>query len=364
MTYLNPGGKYRGVKYRGVKFGGAFFRSKRYVAVVDMGVSAFKVVVAEKLKDDFKISHFSLVPYTLKVSSVRELMDARDFSKELKLVLDFIPARIKEIGLVLPGFFTMLKSFCIDTDKLTGNIKDVIRESLSSSFPFDLKDLAYDYWLHSIREDKVDVLCVVSQKNIIRRYSQIFQQANRELIHIDTPFTALANLFFYNVGVTDTPTALIDVGKIGANIVIVDGTKLVFAKSLPDIGGDFINRRIAYYMGIPEGSEEMNNLEKQKVTGMIPNDVIEKVIEDFSDVFVQNTTHFLSEYGVEKAFITGGSSSLPGLTSSLSSKLGFKVNIFPVVDNVKISEDIDRVYIEEAAGRLSVAIGGIINLVM
>jgi type IV pilus assembly protein PilM len=183
----------------------------------------------------------------------------------------------------------------------------------------------------SLSEEKMQILLVAASKELIKRYQTILDLAGLTVVSLETEIlSVIRGLTLYET----IPTSLVvHIGAMSTILCIVQEGILVFNYFVP-LGGVALTRAIASDFGLSFEQAE----EYKRVYGLSGNNLggkIGKAIQPILTALVTEIKKALSYYtekykndsSITQVLVTGGSSSLPGLSVYLARQLGFEVVI-------------------------------------
>jgi type IV pilus assembly protein PilM len=159
--------------------------------------------------------------------------------------------------------------------------------------------------------------------------------------------------------------ALLNIGASTMNINIVQGTRSVFTRDV-SVGGNQYTSLLQKELGLT-----FDQAEAVKRGGALPSEAdgrdLPQVLESISDILaleIQKTFDFYratsdeGEGGVQKIFVSGGGSKLPGLADFLTSRFELPVEHFDPFRRIKIdARRYDAEYLKEIIPEMAVAVG-------
>jgi type IV pilus assembly protein PilM len=153
--------------------------------------------------------------------------------------------------------------------------------------------------------------------------------------------------------------ALVNMGAVATNITILDSGEVVFSRDIP-IGGSSYTHDLATALGV--NTDEAESIKLGMSAGETPDEAVRSVKTTHAIVteeikstfeFFQNTT---KTKGINRAFITGGGSKVPGLAAQLGQVVPCEVmNPF-----LRLKVDSSRfpvAYLKEVKDLAAIAIG-------
>jgi type IV pilus assembly protein PilM len=198
------------------------------------------------------------------------------------------------------------------------------------------------------------ILLTAAAKNLVKRYVEIFKQADLELLSLETESFALARSL---IGKNQATAMIIDTSAVTTDIIIIEKGVPALNRSI-DVGGITISRAIANSLNIDYRRAE----QFKKDIGMGGSSKIPKIIEGIMKPVADEVKYSLQLYQeqsgkiVEQVILSGGSSYLPGLTDYFTRLLNIRVIVGDPWARVAYPADLKPALVE-VAPRFAVAIG-------
>ncbi len=333
------------------------FKRSGGVTAIDLGASGVKILSCNIAGKRPVVSYATIVDYSKPVLSVREIIEDRGFAEVMEAVWRHIPENPGMVSFVMPGRFVMMHRF--EVPESTVNLVSYVEEELKSTLPFPLEDIVYDTVVN-YRGGEREVVCVITQKAVLQNCQNVILNMGVEDVVVDTAFTALANALVYNYPeeIEDSVVVLLDVGRLNTNLVVVIDGFPTFGHCIADLSGSTIDAFVAERLGV-----EISEAERLKIDGMVDPDLIEEAVKSFSSQLAGEVMALLSRINVQvvdKLYITGGSSILPSFSRWMKEHMAGQVALFNPFRRLSFSKGVDRIFVEEASGRFSLAVGGVI----
>ena len=298
-------------------------------------------------------------------------------------VVDGQIMELTDVSGVISGVFTKHQ---FKTDRVAAGVsgssvivKNIIvpqmtREELEGSIdwhaeehiPFEISDVSLDYQVVGSGSDSLHVLMAACKRDFVASIKQAIQLAGKLPTIIDVNAFALQNCYEVNYEPqADQTVALLNVGASTMNINIVQGVRSVFTRDV-SFGGNQYTALLQKELGLTFEQAEQVKRGGQQPADSEPRDLNE-VFESVSEVLaleIQKTFDFYratSEEGegtVQKIFLSGGGSKLPGLADFLATRFEVTVEHFDPFRKIKIdARRFDPEYLREVVPEMAVAVG-------
>ncbi len=326
---------------------------------VDIGSSGIKVVELKKEGTGAK-----LVSYGFSENSKIKpgLLDDVSYAAQLlnKVCQDAgISSRAAVAALPTYAVFSSILNLSNVTSK---DISSAVHWEAKKVIPMPLDEMILDW---KIIEDKgskdkknIKVLLTGAPKALVKKYTDIFKEAQMNLISLETEtFSLIRSL----MGNDKSTVMIVEIGDSTTDITITDQGIPSFNRSV-DTGGVTITREIsekssmeletAEQFKYDLGMSTMNN-EDSELPKLIEN-VVSPIVNEIK--YAVNLYHNKDNKKVEKIILSGGSALLVNFSNYLEKILDLKVIVGDPWNRVSYPEEL-KPLLQEVGPRLAVATG-------
>jgi type IV pilus assembly protein PilM len=326
---------------------------------VDIGSSGIKIVELKKEGRGAK-----LVSYGFSESSKIKpgLMNDPSYAAQLlNKVCNEAGVHNKAAVAALPTY-AVFSSILSLSNVVNKDMVSAVHWEAKKVIPLPLEEMILDWKIINDKENKdtknIKVLLTGAPKTLVKKYVEIFKEAQMNLISLETEtFSLIRSL----MGNDKSMVTIVEVGDSTTDITIADNGIPSFSRSV-DVGGLSITQEIS-----EKGSMELEMAEQFKydlgINSLSNKDVsIPKVIEDVIAPIINEIKYSINLYQnksnkkVEKIILSGGSALLINLSDYLSKVLDMKVIIGNPWDRISISEEL-KPLLDEVGPKLAVAVG-------
>ena len=232
-----------------------------------------------------------------------------------------------------------------------GEVDSIIGFEAQQNVPFPIDEVIWDYQIMGESRDKIwDVALVAIKADQLEEINASVNKGGLRSLVIDLAPMALSNAFRYNYSDLNGCSLLIDIGARTTNLVFIED-KRVFSRSIP-VGGSTISGAIS-----KEFKREISVGEKLKIEkGLVglggnyaePEDPIEarisKIVRSTMTRLHAEVARSISFYRQNqsggapvRAFLCGGTISLPYMVEFFSEKLQMPIEHFNPLRNVTVA---------------------------
>ncbi|MBW1980436.1 MAG: type IV pilus assembly protein PilM [Deltaproteobacteria bacterium] len=341
------------------------FGKKDSLIGLDIGSHAVKIVHLVPAKGAHRLKHLgmSLLPPNVIVDG--SVKDHEAVQTAIKKLLRHLKVKEKNVAISISGYSVIIKK--IDLPQMTEEeLLENIQVEAEQYIPFNVEDVNIDFQILGSspeKEDRMEVMLVAAKKEVIEDYANLLKQAGLTPQVVDVDFFALENAFEANYPTAESGgVALVDIGASKMNINVLKNGVSMFNRDA-SIGGYQITQDIQERFGMEY--EEAEKVKLGHSTEKVP-------LQDLEAMFVSAATSWSTEVKraidffyatypdevINKIFLSGGSSRLPGLDSLLSKDTNIPVAHFSPLHSIEIDQKtFDPEYIDYVAPQFAVAVG-------
>jgi type IV pilus assembly protein PilM len=342
------------------------FGKKKGLVGLDIGSSAIKAV---ELKPGGKGGEYHLVnlgmePLPPEAIVDGAIMDSGAVIDSIQRLFSANKIKTNDVACSVSGNAVIVKK--ISLPQMTPEeLAESIHWEAEQYIPFDIQDVALDYEVveGSGSGGNMDVLLVASKKDKIGDYTSAISQAGKTPTIIEVDVFALQNCYEVNYGLDPGRViALLNVGASIMNINIVKGSNSIFNRDIA-VGGNQYTDAIQKDLNL--SFDQAEALKRgARVEGAAPENLgpILRAVSDNIALEIQKTFDFFkatsSEDRIDRIFLAGGTSKVPGLRELLADRFDAGVEILNPFNNVIYNpREFDPDFIAEIGPSAAVAVG-------
>ena len=231
------------------------------------------------------------------------------------------------------------------------NVERMVQFEAQQNVPFPMNEVVWDYqFTGKTKSGEIEALLVAIKAESLNEYNDAVGSAGLKTSLVDVAPLALYNSFRYSYGDTGEPCVLVDIGARSTNLIYSDGDKF-FVRTIP-VGGSQITSSIAKEFRVPFAQAEDHKIkrgfvslggayadhEDPQVAAM--SKVIRNTLGRLHTEFGRTTNVFRSQQGGRapvRAYLSGGSASLPYLREFFEEKLGIPVEYYNPLQKVDVA---------------------------
>jgi len=339
------------------------FGSKSIVGL-DVGSSSIKAVELKKGRNGIEVAHLGLEALAPDIVVDSMIVDSGTVSSAISKLFAENSIKTKNVATAVSGHSVIVKKISLPAMS-DAELSDTIEKEAAQHTPFDLADVNLDYQILSEDEGQpqMDVLLVAVKKDKILNYTNVLSMAGKTPAIVDIDALALQNCYEYNYEPSPNQVvALLNLGASVMNINIVKGTTPLFPRDV-SVGGHQYTDSLQKELDLSFDDAEALKLGRK--VGTVSEDAKTPILQQVTEIIVleiQKTFDFFraSAAGehIERIYVAGGSSKVPGLLEALRQEFALPVDILnPFQRIAPHAEGVGMDLIEGNAGQLAVAVG-------
>lgn len=253
----------------------------------------------------------------------------------------------RRVCVTLSGNAVIIKRVALAPDK-ERDLAEQAYYAAEQHFQINMNELEFDYYnLGSLNErGETNVILVGAKREAVDGLMEIMHANKMKIGVVETDVFAMANMFEYNYGSSETIMALINIGASCTQVTLVWRGEYLHTQEIP-IGGAEYTRRLAEELKIePTAAEET----KVGVSNLIQDstDEINRIIAEINDQLVSEIQTTISYYlqradnaapGVPftNAFLAGGGCKVLGFEAALAAALQTPVQVINPFRNIQVN---------------------------
>lgn len=251
-------------------------------------------------------------------------------------------------------------------------VASIIPFEAQQNVPFPIDEVVWDYQIMGTPKDNNwDIALVAIKADLLGDSNIAVNNAGFKTSTIDVAPMAIYNAFRYNYSDLSGCSLLIDIGARTTNLIFIEGQR-VFSRSIP-VGGSTISQAIAKefkqditvgerlkiekgFVGLGGAYAEPEDPTEMKISKIVRNTLtrLHAEIARSMSFYRQNQ----SGSAPVRAFLCGGTVSLPYMMEFFSEKLQMPIEFFNPLRNVTVSGQEAAMFASNRAYVLGEAVGG------
>src|SRR5437868_8771689 len=306
---------------------------KQSIVGLDVGSSSIKAVELKRSRNGIEVAHVGVEPLPSDIVVDSMIVDSGTVSSAIAKLFTENAIKSRAVATSVSGHSVIVKKISLPTMS-DQELAETIQKEAAQQIPFDIADVAIDYQILS--EDpsnpQMDVLLVAVKKDKILNYTNVLSMAGKAPAIVDIDAFALQNCYEYNYEPAPGATvALLNLGASVMNINIVKGTTPLFPRDV-SVGGHQYTDSLQKELDLSFDDAEALKLGKK--VGTVSEDAKLPILQQVTEIIVleiQKTFDYFRATAagehIERIYIAGGSSKVPGLIEALRQEFSLPVEI-------------------------------------
>ena len=341
-------------------FGGA-----KTIVGLDIGSSSIKAVELRKAHGEIEVAHIGVEPLASDIVVDSMIVDSGSVSSAISKIFSEHNIKAKQVATSVSGHSVIVKPKISVQPMSEAELADSITTEAAQHIPFDIADVNVDFSILNPEQEgsQMDVLLVAVKKDKILNYTNVLSLAGKSAAVVDIDAFALQNCYEYNYQpFPDSTVALLNLGASVMNINIVKGTTPLFTRDV-SVGGNQYTDSLQKELDLSFDDAEALKLGKK--VGTVSEDAKQPILQQVTEIIVleiQKTFDFFrataSGEHIERIFLAGGSSRVPGLVEALRQEFSLPVEVLNPFQRISPPADAtENELLEQNPGQLAVAVG-------
>jgi type IV pilus assembly protein PilM len=332
---------------------------------LDIGSQSIKMVDIEKTRNGYQLKSLGIGLIPAECIVDKDIMDSETVVDTVKNLRENLKVKARGSATAISGHSVIVKKAELPIMN-EGELRQSLPIEAEQYIPFDINDVYLDTFIlgESIeRTDMMDVLFVAAKRELVDEYASAVRNAGLKPMLIDIDVFSLETM--YEANYPDAPeniVALVDAGASMINVNILKDGMSIFARDI-SMGGRQLTERIQREFNV--SFERAENIKTGANIEGIDLEKINYIFKMAAETYVQEIRRTLDFFlstmvneNIEKIYMSGGSSRIPGLTKLLEKQMEIPVEIINPFNNVKWDDRVfDPEYMAYIAPQMAVAVG-------
>jgi type IV pilus assembly protein PilM len=306
-------------------------REQKRLVGLDIGSTSVKLVELSGGSPPFDLQTIALV-------SVNDSETEDSYERAVSLILETNTISTPRVATSVSGQHVAVRD--LRFPKLAPNeIRGAVWYEGGQVIAFDINDAYVDYTVTCTtegEEEGTNVLFAAASRPEVDFKSRIIERSGLKPRIIGVDMLVLLDALLMRGDLPET-IALLHVGARGTGVGVARGNTTPFVRDL-DIGGDSYTKTIAETLGISTSEAETAKIAEagrdQEIQGIIASVTSHLVGELTRSIVYYQTRGHGSK--IQKLFLCGGSSRMPGLSEAISNALEIPVEHWSPIDDVRV----------------------------
>src|SRR5476651_1814821 len=310
-----------------------FGMGSKTIVGLDVGSSSIKAVELRRTRTGIEVAHLGLEPIAPDIVVDSMIVDSGTVSSAIAKLFADTQIKSKAVATAVSGHSVIVKRIPMPSMS-DQELAETIEKEAASHIPFDLADVSLDYQILSEEagSPQMDVLLVAVKKDKILNYTNVLSMAGKTPSIVDIDALALQNCYEYNYEpAPNQVVALLNLGASVMNINIVKGTTPLFPRDV-SVGGHQYTDSLQKELDL--SFDDAESLKLGQKVGTVSEDAKLPILQQVTEIIVleiQKTFDFFrataSGEHIERIYLAGGSSLVPGLVEALRQEFSLPVDV-------------------------------------
>jgi len=329
---------------------------------LDIGSSSIKAIELRKMKGSIEVAHVGFEPLASDIVVDSMIVDSGSVSNAISKLFTESEMKTRAVATSVSGHSVIVKRISVPTMS-DSELADHIQTEAVQHIPFDIADVNIDYQILSddTSGPQMEVLLVAVKKDKILNYTNVLSLAGKAPAVVDIDAFALQNCYEYNYDPAPGSTvALLNLGASVMNIDIVKGTTPLFTRDV-SVGGNQYTDSLQKELDLT--FDDAESLKLGNKVGTVSEEAKMPILQQVTEIIVleiQKTFDFFRATApgehIEKIFLAGGSSKVPGLMEALRQEFSLPVEVLNPFQRITAAET-TAALVQQNPGQLAVAVG-------
>src|SRR4051812_10173823 len=339
------------------------FGSSKSVVGLDIGSSSIKAVELKKVKGEVHVAHLGIEQLGSDIVVDSMIVDSGSVSTAISKLFSDRKFGSKLVATAVSGHSVIVKKISMQTVP-ENEVPELLQTEAAQYIPFDMNDVNIDYQVltEDPNEPQMDVLLAAVKKDKILNYTNVLSLAGKIPEVVDIDAFALQNCYEYNYEPSPTSTvALLNLGASVMNINIVKGSTPLFTRDV-SVGGNQYTDSLQKELDL--SFDDAESLKLGRKVGTVSEDAKLPILQQVTEIIVleiQKTFDFFrataSGEHIERIYLAGGSSRVPGLVEALRQEFSLPVEVLNPFQRIQTNGVSGSELVQQNAGQLAVAVG-------
>jgi type IV pilus assembly protein PilM len=339
------------------------FGGDKLVVGLDIGSSSIKAIELRRARGEIQVVNVGMEPLASDIVVDSMIVDSGSVASTISKVFADHGIKSKQVATSVSGHSVIVKKITMATMP-EEEMEGAVRNEAQQHIPFEMSDVNLDYQVLSTDESerKMEVLLVAVKKDKILNYTNALQLAGRQPVIVDIDAFALLNCYDYNYTPPNNATvALLNLGASVMNINIVKGAAPLFTRDV-SVGGNQYTDALQKELDL--SFDDAESLKLGRKVGTVSDDAKTPILQQVTELIVleiQKTFDFFrataSGDHIERIYLAGGSSQVPGLVEALRREFSLPVETLNPFLKIEPAANASAEVMEQHAPQLSVAVG-------
>lgn len=345
---------------------------EKTIVGLDIGSHGVKVLELDLKKkgkkDAFEVARIGYEPLPHEAIVEGSIIDSAAVAATIATACEKAKITAKDVNLSISGNSVIIKKISLPAMEDQELAESIIWEA-KHNIPYPYEETHVDYAILKPppgTEDRgLEILLVAVKKDKVSAYTNVINQARKNLVAIEVDAFALYNAFEINYPeeFAEKTVAVVEMGANISTIVIIDHGLPQLFRDL-SIGGGYITEAVRkdLNIGYPEAEALLRGAPPAGVSAADAASLLEMNVKELLDEIEKTLAFYTAEDRREKRidqiYVCGGLAAIENLPASFERKFQVPSVLFDPFRKVVYNEKkLDPVYHQDMAALFGVAVG-------
>lgn len=348
------------------------FSQEKGIVGLDIGSHSIKAVELNSRKkggkDVYSVARIGYEPLPHDAIVEGTIIDSTAVVETIKMIFDENKFKNRNVAISISGNSVIIKKISLPAMEKEELAESIVWEA-KHNIPYPYEETNVDYAIlrppRGAEEKNLDILLVAAKKDKIANYSNVVNQARKNLVAIDVDVFALSNALEINYpeAFQAKIIALINMGANITNVAIIERGAPQLFRDL-SLGGFFFieNMRKELNISFDEAEKLIKGIPAKDISPEKVDEVVNFNIKDLLDEIDKTFSFYEAgekrEKKIEHIYLSGGLAHLKNIAGAFEKKFSIKTEIFNPFRSVSYDEKkLDSMYAQDMAALFGVAVG-------
>jgi type IV pilus assembly protein PilM len=248
-----------------------YLYKKKELIGIDIGATSIKLIQLKETKSGYELVKIGKAFLPAEAKFDNSLRDIPAIAETVRSLIKQLNVKVRHAACSISGNSVIIRKISFPVMSVD-ELEEQIQWEAEQYIPFDIHDVNIDFHIvgpNEIDSSRMNVILVVSKKEIINDYVAMFDQAGVVLTVLDVDVFAIQNAFEANYEpVHDEVIALADIGDATINLNIIKNGASLFTRDI-QLGGNEYRREIEKNLSVNVDEEKklkmMDNMDDDEV---------------------------------------------------------------------------------------------------
>ncbi len=347
-------------------------KREKTIVGLDIGSHGVKVLEldlkAKGKKDIFEVARIGYEPLPHDAIVEGSIIDSAAVAATIGTAFDKAKITSKDVALSVSGNSVIIKKISLPAMETQELAESIIWEA-KHNIPYPYEETHVDYAIlkppPGSDERGLEILLVAVKKDKVSSYTNVINQAKKNLVAIEVDAFALYNAFEINYPeeFEEKTVALVELGANVTTIVVIDRGIPQLFRDL-SIGGSYITEAIRkdLNIGYPEAESLLRGVPPAGISQADSESLLDMNVKELLDEIEKTLAFYTAEDRQEKKinqiYLCGGLAGLNNLPAAFEHKFHVPATMFNPFRKVRFNEKkLDPVYDQDMGPIFGVAVG-------